>query len=599
MAGVAFSPAAKRLANVRQSSSAAPSEPIALGPSGGFVKLDTAKLDNLVDLVGELVIAQSMVVQNPDVQMINSLQLVRCLRQLSRITTELQRNAMSLRMVPIRGMFHKMNRLVRDLATQQQKHVQLVLEGEETELDRNIVEKLSDPLVHMIRNAIDHGLENSDDRAAHGKPELGKIRLTAAHQRGGIVIRIQDDGRGLDRSRILAKARDRGLVKTDANLTESEIFSLIFQPGFSTAEKVTDLSGRGVGMDVVRRNIENLRGKVEIQSLPGQGTTFTILLPLTLAIIDGLLVGVGGERYIIPTLSVRESFRPSPGTVKTVQGRGEVVSVRGRQTPLLRLAHYLGRTSRVIKPEDGIVVVVESGDSARGLLVDELLGKQEVVIKSSRPRFRPAKPAGRRGCSRRWLGRPYSRRGHIGPNALPPTAVYCPSFPCHAMSQKPSARTQPAAGEGRYLTFSLGDESYGLPVLNVREIIRLCPITPVPRMPPHVKGVINLRGTVIAVLDLRAKFQLTPKDYGERTCIIVVQVASPSGDSTLMGAVVDAVEEVVQLGAADIEATPDFGGAPETQYILGLATHPRRRQNPAQHREDFFRGRDPIAAART
>ena len=323
-----------------------------------------------------------MVVQNPDVQMINSLQLVRCLRQLSRITTELQRNAMSLRMVPIRGMFHKMNRLVRDLATQQQKHVQLVLEGEETELDRNIVEKLSDPLVHMIRNAIDHGLENSDDRAAHGKPELGKIRLTAAHQRGGIVIRIQDDGRGLDRSRILAKARDRGLVKTDANLTKSEIFSLIFQPGFSTAEKITDLSGRGVGMDVVRRNIENLRGKVEIQSLPGQGTTFTILLPLTLAIIDGLLVGVGGERYIIPTLSVRESFRPSPGTVKTVQGRGEVVSVRGRQTPLLRLAHYLGRTSRVIKPEDGIVVVVESGDSARGLLVDELLGKQEVVIKS-------------------------------------------------------------------------------------------------------------------------------------------------------------------------------------------------------------------------
>ena len=353
-----------------------------LSLSSGFVKLDTAKLDNLVDLVGELVIAQSMVVQNPDVQMINSLQLVRCLRQLGRITTELQRNAMSLRMVPIRAMFHKMNRLVRDLATQQQKQVQLVLEGEETELDRNIVEKLSDPLVHMIRNAIDHGLENSDDRVANGKPELGTIRLTAAHQRGGIVIRIQDDGKGLDRSRILAKAIDRGLVKADATLTESEIFSLIFQPGFSTAEKVTDLSGRGVGMDVVRRNIENLRGKVEIQSRPGQGTTFTILLPLTLAIIDGLLVGVGGERYIIPTLSVRESFRPLPGTVKTIQGRGEVVSVRGRQTPLLRLGHYLGRTSRAVKPEDGIVVVVESGDAARGLLVDELLGKQEVVIKS-------------------------------------------------------------------------------------------------------------------------------------------------------------------------------------------------------------------------
>jgi two-component system chemotaxis sensor kinase CheA len=367
---------------VRQSAVGVPRELTIPSPSSGFVKLDTAKLDNLVDLVGELVIAQSMVVQNPDVQMINSLQLVRCLRQLSRITTELQRNAMSLRMVPIRAMFHKMNRLVRDLAAQQRKQVRLVLEGEETELDRNIVEKLSDPLVHMIRNAVGHGLEYPADRVAQGKPELGTIRLTAAHQRGGIVIRIQDDGKGLDRGRILAKAIDHGLVKANANLTESETFSLIFQPGFSTAESVTDLSGRGVGMDVVGRNIENLRGKVEIQSLPGQGTTFTILLPLTLAIIDGLLVGVGGDRYIIPTLSIRESFRPLPGMVTTVHGRGEVVSVRGRQTPLLRLGHYLGTASRAVKPEDGIIVVVESGDAARGLLVDELIGKQEVVIKS-------------------------------------------------------------------------------------------------------------------------------------------------------------------------------------------------------------------------
>jgi two-component system, chemotaxis family, sensor kinase CheA len=373
---------------VRQSAIGAPRALTIPSPSSGFVKLDTAKLDNLVDLVGELVIAQSMVVQNPDVQTINSLQLVRCLRQLSRITTELQRNAMSLRMVPIRAMFHNMNRLVRDLAAQQQKQVQLLLEGEETELDRNIVEKLSDPLVHMIRNAVDHGLEHPADRVAQGKPEIGTIHLTAAHQRGGIVICIQDDGKGLDRERILAKAIDRGLVKANANLTESEIFSLIFQPGFSTAERITDLSGRGVGMDVVGRNIENLRGKVEIQSRPGQGTNFTILLPLTLAIIDGLLVGVGGDRYIIPTLSVRESFRPPPGTVTTVHGRGEVVSVRGRQTPLLRLGHYLGTPSRAVKPEDGIIVVVESGDSARGLLVDELLGKQEVVIKSLGRAFR-------------------------------------------------------------------------------------------------------------------------------------------------------------------------------------------------------------------
>jgi two-component system, chemotaxis family, sensor kinase CheA len=351
-------------------------------PARAFVKLDTAKLDNLVDIVGELVIAQSMVVQDPDVQKINSLQLVRCLRQLSRITTELQRNAMSLRMVTVRSMFHKMKRLVRDLATRQEKLIQLVLEGEDTELDRNIVEKLGDPLVHMIRNAVDHGLEDPNDRIAKGKLELGTIRLSASHQRGGIVIRIQDDGRGLDRERILDTAIKCGLMNASENLTDSEIFSLIFLPGFSTVEKITELSGRGVGMDVVKRNIENLRGKIEIRSLPGRGTTFTILLPLTLAIIDGLLVGVGNDRYIIPTLSVRESFRPKPGMVCTVHEQGEVISVRGRQTPLLRLSRYLGTPSRAINPEDGIVIVVESGEAARGLLVDALIGKQEVVVKS-------------------------------------------------------------------------------------------------------------------------------------------------------------------------------------------------------------------------
>ncbi len=357
------------------------------GSTGGFVKLDTEKLDSLVNLVGELVIAQSMVVQNPDVQSINSLQLLRCLRQLSRVTTELQRNAMSLRMVPIRNLFQKMGRLVRDLGVSQNKQVQLVLEGEDTELDRNIVEKMGDPLIHMIRNSVDHGLEGPDERVANGKPAMGTVRLSASHQRGGIVIRIQDDGRGLNTDRILAKAVERGLVRPNSGLSESEIHALIFLPGFSTAEAITDLSGRGVGMDVVLGNIESLRGKVEIESVFGKGTTFTILLPLTLAIIDGLLVAVGEDRYIIPTLSVRESFRLRPGMVSTVHERGEMVTVRGKQTPLLRLGRFLGATSKATQAEDGIIVVVESGDTARGLLVDELIGKQEVVIKSLGPAF--------------------------------------------------------------------------------------------------------------------------------------------------------------------------------------------------------------------
>jgi two-component system chemotaxis sensor kinase CheA len=356
--------------------------------AAGFVKLDTRKLDALVDLVGELVIAQSMVVQDPTVQQSENRHLARCLRQLSRITTDLQRLAMSLRMVPIGRTFQRMTRLVRDLAAQQQKQVQLIIDGEETELDRNIVEQLTDPLVHMIRNAIDHGIEPPEERLKAGKPASGTIRLSAAHERGGIVIEIRDDGKGLDRERILAKGLERGLVKPHQTLTEAEVFGLIFAPGFSTAETVTDVSGRGVGMDVVKRNVEKLRGKVEIESVSSQGTTFTVVLPLTLAIIDGMLVGVGEDRYIIPTLSVRESFRPVPGMVTTVHERGEVVTVRGRLTPVLRLGQHLGRQGRVVDPTDGIIVVVESGNAARGLLVDELLGKQEVVIKNLGETFR-------------------------------------------------------------------------------------------------------------------------------------------------------------------------------------------------------------------
>ena len=351
------------------------------GPTN-FVKLDTQKLDSLVDLVGELVIAQSMVVQHPDVQALQDRQLARFLRQLARITTDLQHNAMSLRMVPIRATFQKMNRLVRDLSSSQGKKIQLQLAGEDTELDRNIVEELSDPLVHMIRNSADHGVETPAEREAKGKNPTGTIRLQAFHQGGGIVIRISDDGRGLDKERILAKALQKGLIEPNTALSEKEIFELIFAPGFSTAEKVTEISGRGVGMDVVRGNISRLRGRIEVDSVLGQGSTFTIFLPLTLAIIDGLLVSVGSERFILPTLSVRECLRVNDAQITTVQGRGELISVRGKLMPLTRLGDLLGIDPIAKCPSEGIIVVAESGTLARCLLVDEMLGKKEVVIKS-------------------------------------------------------------------------------------------------------------------------------------------------------------------------------------------------------------------------
>jgi two-component system chemotaxis sensor kinase CheA len=350
--------------------------------TAGFVKVDTVKLDSLIDLVGELVISESMVVQDPELLKSPSRNLARNLGQLRRITSELQRTAMSLRMVPIKATFQKMNRLVRDLAAKQDKQLQLVLSGEDTELDRNIVEELSDPLVHMIRNACDHGVEKPEARIAKGKPGLGTVHLRAFHRGGNIVIQIQDDGNGLNKDRLLAKARSNGIVKPNEILSDKEIYALIFAAGFSTAEKVTDISGRGVGMDVVRRNIEKLRGKVDIDTVLGGGTTFTIYLPLTLAIIDGMIVSVGSERYIIPTLTVRESFRPRAEMISTLHERGEMVNVRGRLCPLLRLYQYFDQPTKITSPTDGIVVVVESGDQTRCLMVDELIGKQEVVIKS-------------------------------------------------------------------------------------------------------------------------------------------------------------------------------------------------------------------------
>jgi two-component system, chemotaxis family, sensor kinase CheA len=346
-----------------------------------FVKIDTQKLDALIDLVGELVIAKSMVVEHPVVAGQQSEELSRELRQLSRIAADLQRNAMSLRMVPIRTTFQKMNRLVRDLANSQNKQISLVTKGEDTELDRNIVEALAEPMIHMLRNSIDHGIERPAERESLGKSAEGKIEIEACHQAGGILIRIEDDGRGIDPARVLAKARERGIIDSDFNGNTHEILSLIFEPGFSTAETVTDVSGRGVGMDVVRGSISRLRGRIEVQSVVGKSTTFSIYLPLTLAIIDGMLVGAGNQRFIIPTLSIQESFKPTASMLSTLKGRGQVVNLRGRLIPLISLCQKLKINKGSANPSEGIILIINSGGQAKGLLVDHLISKQEVVIK--------------------------------------------------------------------------------------------------------------------------------------------------------------------------------------------------------------------------
>jgi two-component system, chemotaxis family, sensor kinase CheA len=352
----------------------------AVGPRS--VKVDTGKLDYLVEMVGELVIAQSLIQHDPDMAVVHSPRLARNLGQLTRITADVQRVAMAMRMIPVAQLFGRMARLVRDLARKSGKQANLELAGEDTELDRSMVEELADPLMHMIRNAVDHGAEPPEARTACGKSPVARIDLKAYHKGGFINIEISDDGRGLVREKILAKAQQRGLVSGGENLSDQEVFSFIFEAGFSTAETVTDVSGRGVGMDVVRKQIANLRGRVDISSRPGRGTTFIIKLPLTMAIIEGLVVGVGVNRYIVPIFAVKEMFRPTAGSLSTVPDGGEMVLVRGSLLPILRLHRRFGVTPTSVEPPEGVLIVVESARKNYCVQVDELMGKQEVVIKS-------------------------------------------------------------------------------------------------------------------------------------------------------------------------------------------------------------------------
>ncbi|MGH9309648.1 MAG: chemotaxis protein CheA [Vicinamibacterales bacterium] len=350
-------------------------------PGQAAIKVDTRKLDNLVDAVGELIIVQALIQEDPALASLADGKLARSLGQLKRITAELQRGAMGLRMVPVRQAFQKVSRVVRDLSRNTGKPVELALSGEDTELDRKVVEDITDPLMHMVRNSVDHGIEAASVREAAGKRAQGRIALSAYHQGGHIVLEIADDGAGLDTERIRRKAIERGLLEESANATPEEINMLIFAPGFSTAEKVTEISGRGVGMDVVRRNIEALRGRIEIRSERGRGTTFQIKLPLTLAVLDGLLVGAGRERFVLPTNAVRESLRPKPEQVHTVGGQPRMVQVRNTLVPLVFLGELFAIEHQA-DPCRATVVMIEDEGRQVGLVVDQLLSKQEVVIKS-------------------------------------------------------------------------------------------------------------------------------------------------------------------------------------------------------------------------
>ncbi len=362
--------------------------PAAAGNGNGSretVRVDRERLDKLINQIGELVIGTSMVEQDwsrfhPDME---SSALV----QLGKIVRDLQEMSLSLRMVPIAASFQKMARIVRDLSHRLGKQVRFETEGEDTELDKTVVDQIGDPLLHMVRNSVDHGIESPEERIAAGKSAEGVVRLKAYHQGGNFIIEIQDDGKGLDRDRILRKAIERGIVSESDNLSDEEIYGLIFAAGFSTAEQVTDVSGRGVGMDVVRRNVEALQGSISIRSKKGEGCRMIVRLPLTLAILDGLLVRAASDSYVVPLLSVVESIKPNSSEIQKVMGKGEVITLRGEIVPLLRLDRILNLPRNNGKAEDGLLVIVEDQGKKYAVVVDELLGQQQVVIKNLETNF--------------------------------------------------------------------------------------------------------------------------------------------------------------------------------------------------------------------
>ncbi len=364
--------------------SAAPTQP--RSGENETVRVDRNRLDMLINQIGELVIGASMVEQ--DVLSLTDSMAPESLSALGKIVRDLQEMSLGLRMVPIASAFQKMQRVLRDLSKKLNKQIEFITEGDDTELDKTVVDQISDPLIHMVRNSIDHGIESSEDRIAAGKSPVGKITLRAYQQGGNIYIQLSDDGRGLDRNRIRQKAIERGLVQPEDVLTDTEICNLIFKPGFSTAEKITDVSGRGVGMDVVRKNVEALQGSVTVASEFGKGSTVTVRLPLTLAILDGLLVRLTQEVYVIPLLSVVESIAIESSALKNVVRVGEVIQLRGEVVPVLRLHHLLHINEQEENNQQILLVIVEDQGRRFALRVDELLGQQQVVIKNLETNFR-------------------------------------------------------------------------------------------------------------------------------------------------------------------------------------------------------------------
>jgi two-component system chemotaxis sensor kinase CheA len=376
-------PAAPKPDAGQPSASAASADTKKAAVAQHVISVNVSKLDSLLNLMGELVIAEAMVTQNPELDGLELESFVKEARQLHKIINDIQDTVMSMRMVPLQSTFFKMHRIVRDMCRQLNKEVELIIIGEDTEVDKNIIEHISDPLMHIIRNSVDHGIEMPEERKAANKTEKGKVILEAKNTGGDVLIIVRDDGSGLNKKKILAKAKSSGLLRRDeSEYSDKEIHQFIFLPGFSTNDKVTSFSGRGVGMDVVSTNLELVGGSVSVDSVPDEGSTFTLKIPLTLAIIEGMTIRMGGAKYTIPIISMVKSFKASESAIFRDPSGNEMITERGEVYNVVRLYEFFGVESEITNIEDGIMVMLENGEQTVCLFVDDLIGEQQVVVKS-------------------------------------------------------------------------------------------------------------------------------------------------------------------------------------------------------------------------
>jgi len=528
-----------------------------------IISVTVSKLDKLMDLVGEFVIAEAMVIHNPDLKGLVMENFQKASRQLHKITSELQDVVMSIRMIPLSSSFQKMSRIVRDMSKKLGKEVRLKIIGEETEVDKNVIEHLSDPLMHLVRNAIDHGIEPPADRVNNGKPEYGTITLEAKNSGSDVLIIVRDDGKGLDREKILRKAIKQGLLtKPEEEMSEKEINNLIFHPGFSTMEEVTEFSGRGVGMDAVTKNIEKIGGVVSVDSIPGQGSVFTIKIPLTLAIIDGMNIRVGSSYYTIPTISIRESFRPAEDSIFADPDNNEMIMVRGQCYPILRLYELFKKDTSIKKLSEGILIMCEQDEKTVCLFADELIGQQQVVVKVLPEYIRNYLRAKRfSGCTLLGDGSISLILDLSGIINIYAQKVKGEMLRMENVNNN-TGQMEEDTQKDRYLTFIIGSESYGIGVRYVTEITGMQPITGVPELPEYINGIINLRGQIIPVMDVRIRFKKEPKEYTDRTCIIIVNI-----EHLRMGLIVDRVSEVITIPEQDIVEPPQANLSAGSRYI--------------------------------